>query len=251
MAVRTINVNGADPKKVLRWVIFGAVALVLIIIAANCFASVPAGFTGVKITYGAASDNTVQAGLRFKAPFVTQFVLVDNRTKILESDCSAASKDLQTITSKVAVNYRVEVANSASLYKTVGIGYESVLIAPAIQESMKAVVSKFSAEEIITRRQEVSAQVKDTLSEKISQYGLVIDIFNIVNLEFSAEFNKAIEAKQTAQQDALKAEQDLNRIKIEAQQKLEQAKAEAEAVKAKADAEAYAIQKLQEQLAQD
>jgi regulator of protease activity HflC (stomatin/prohibitin superfamily) len=129
------------------------------------------------------------------------------------------------------VNYRVLNDSSASLYKNVGLDYESVIIAPAIQESIKAVTAKFTAEQLITERSSVGEQIRTMLSNKINPYGLEVEVFNIVNFDFSEEFNAAVEAKQTAEQNALKAQQDLNRIKIEAQQKVESAKAEAESIK--------------------
>ena len=91
--------------------------------------------------------------------------------------------------------------------------------------------AQYTAEELITKRQAVGDQIKDVLSEKINQYGLTVEIFNIVNFDFSEEFNAAVEAKQTAQQNALKAEQDLARIEVEAKQKITQAEAEAESIR--------------------
>ena len=119
------------------------------------------------------------------------------------------------------------------MYKTVGLDYESVVIRPAIQETAKAVISKYTAEELITKRGEVSIQMQDALAEKLNGYGLIIKEYNILTLDFSEEFNNAIEAKQTAQQQALKAKQDLERIKVESEQKVTQAQAEAEAYRLK------------------
>ena len=130
-----------------------------------------------------------------------------------------------TITSTIAINYKVVNSYSASMYKKVGVDYESIIIAPAIQECVKAVTAKFTAEELITNRQNVGDQMNTLLEDKICSYGLEIQIFNIISFDFTDEYNAAIEAKQTAQQNALKAEQDLQRIKVEAEQTI--AKAEA------------------------
>lgn len=119
------------------------------------------------------------------------------------------------------------------LYKNVGTSFEAIIVNPAIQECVKSVTAKYTAEELITERQLVGDQMKEALQEKIGPYGLDIEVFNIISFEFSEEFNAAIEAKQTAQQNALKAEQDLARIKVEAEQKIEQARAEAEAYRLK------------------
>lgn len=223
-------------KNIKKIIVIGVIALVVIITAAASLTVVGAGNTGVVVTLGAVSDKVLSEGLHLKAPFVQEIVQINNRTQKIETDGSASSKDLQVITYLVAVNYRVDHKSSASLYKNIGVNYESVIITPAIQESIKAVTAQYTAEELITRRQEVSTQIKDALSEKIGEYGIAVEIFNIINFDFSEEFNAAVEAKQTAQQNALKAEQDLARIEIEAKQQVTQAEAEAQSIKLIQDA---------------
>ncbi len=207
------------------------IAVIVMIVIVQSVVVVDSGKSGVVVTLGAVEDMVLQEGFHFKTPFVQQVVQINNRTQKTEVSGTAASRDLQTVTTDVAVNYRVLNDSSASLYKNVGLDYESVIIAPAIQESIKAVTAKFTAEELITERSSVGEQIRTMLSSKINPYGLEVEVFNIVNFDFSEEFNAAVEAKQTAEQNALKAQQDLNRIKIEAQQKVESAKAEAESIK--------------------
>lgn len=227
-----IDVNGKKAGKIVGGVI-GAV--VVAAVAFNSFAIVDAGHSGVVLTLGKVSEQVLGEGLHFKAPFIQSIVQVDNRVLKAEVDCSSASKDLQTVSSTIALNYRVRNDASASIYKDVGMGYENVIIAPAIQECVKAVTAKYTAEQLITERQIISDQMKELLNEKISSYGIEIEIFNIISFEFTAEYNAAIEAKQTAQQNALKAEQDLQRIKVEAEQTIAQAEAEAEAYRLKSE----------------
>ena len=218
-------------RKVKKYVIWGIVAFLLVVVIASSLTTVKAGHTGVVTTFGAVSTTTLNAGLHVKLPFVQDVIQMDNRTQKLEVGGGASSKDLQVITYVVALNYRINTAESDKLYRTVGQGYENIVVTPAVQESIKSVTARFTAEELIVKRQEVSDQIKTALSEKVNAYGLIAEVFNIVNFEFSDEFNKAVEAKQTAQQQALKAEQDLSRIKVEAAQKIEQAKAEAESIR--------------------
>lgn len=215
------------------WVIAIVVVAVVVILGAFSIVVVPAGHTGVVVTLGSVGDSVLPEGMHFKAPFVTNVVVMDNRVLKTEVESSSASKDLQTVSSTIALNYRVGKENSANLYKNVGVSYEAVIVNPAIQECVKSVTAKYTAEELITERQRVGDQMKEALEEKISPYGLDIEVFNIISFEFSDEFNAAIEAKQTAQQNALKAEQDLARIKVEAEQQIEQARAEAEAYRLK------------------
>lgn len=224
-------------SKKLTGIVIGIVcALLVIVFLLNCFTVVQAGHTGVVMTFGAVEENVLGEGIHFKTPFVQTVVQMNNRTQKTETEGTASSKDLQIISYVVAVNYHVNDAASATLYQNVGMDYGSVIIVPAIQESIKAVTAQYTAEELITKRQSVGDQIKSALSDKIGQYGITVEIFNIVNFDFSEEFNAAVEAKQTAQQNALKAEQDLARIEVEAQQQITQAQAEAESIKLIQDA---------------
>lgn len=207
--------------------------IVVLILGLNSFTVVKAGHTGVVVNLGKVSSNVLEEGLHFKIPFVSEIVQIDNRVLKTEVESVAASKDLQTISSKVSINYRVNRTSSAEIYKNVGNDFTNVIVNPAIQECVKSVAAKYTAEQLITERPVVSAEMEQAISEKINPYGLSIEVFNIVNFDFTEEFNKAIEAKQTAQQEALKAEQDLARIKVEAQQTVEKAEAEAEAYRLK------------------
>lgn len=211
------------------------VILVLAVVVLNSFTAVTAGHSGVVTTFGKVSDSVLSEGLHFKIPFVQKIVLVDNRVLKAEADCSSASKDLQTVRSTIAVNYKVMNSYSASVYKNIGMDYESVIIIPAVQECVKAVTARFTAEELITNRQNVSDLMSEQLKEKIGSYGIDVQIFNIISFDFTDEYNAAVEAKQTAQQNALKAEQDLQRIKVEAEQTVAAAQAEAEAYRLKSE----------------
>lgn len=220
-----------DNKKIVKIAIIAVIILVVGVIIFSSFTVVSAGHTGVVLTFGAVEDTELDEGLHFKIPFIQRVVQINNRTQKIETEGSASSKDLQIVSYVVAVNYHVNDDSSASLYQNVGTDYGSVIVVPAIQESIKAVSAQYTAEELITKRQAVGDQIKEALSEKINQYGLTVEIFNIVNFDFSEEFNAAVEAKQTAQQNALKAEQDLARIEVEAKQKITQAEAEAESIR--------------------
>lgn len=233
MAVQDIKVIDKTAKTVKNIVIGVIIAFFAVILIFNSFTTVRAGHSGVVVTFGEVSERVLSEGLHFKIPFAQNIVLVDNRVQKAEAVCSAASKDLQTVSSTVAVNYKVLNSRSADMYKNVGMDYEAIIITPAIQECVKAVTAKFTAEELITNRQSIGDQMMELLKAKVSDYGIEIQIFNITTFDFTAEYNAAIEAKQTAQQNALKAEQDLQRIKVEAEQKIVQAEAEAEAYKLK------------------
>ena len=195
---------------------------------------VPAGTVGV-VTQFRAVNRVVYPGLSFKIPLVEGLEVMDVRTLKYQEDIGAASKDLQTVTSTIAVNYRLDGQYAATVFQNVGTRYSDILLDPAIENAFKATTAKYTAEELITKREEVRMAAEVLLAEQMSVYHIIIENFNIVNFDFSPEFNAAIEAKQVAQQEVETAKQ-----------KLEKAKVDAEAVKTAAQGQADAQKILQE-----
>lgn len=229
----------------LKGLIFGAVALVVaIILFCSSATIVPSGSTGVIVKLGKVSNDTYSEGFHFKTPFITRVVDVSNKVQLLEVEASAVSRDLQTVNSKLAINYRLVAASSASMYQNVGMDYETILIAPAVQESVKASTAKYTAEGLITQRDAVGDEIKVALEAKLNSYGIYIEKFSIINFDFSAEYDKAIEEKQVSEQQKLKAEIDKEKAIIEAEAEAEtkrvqaQGKADATLIEANATAEA-------------
>lgn len=227
--------------KIVGIVIAVFLALILLLSAT---ATVPAGHTGVIVTLGKVSEQTLGEGFHFKAPFVQEIVPVSNQIQVYEVDAPAVSKDLQTVSSVIAVNYRIQSAESANIYRNIGSDYEAVVLTPAVQESVKSVTARYTAEQLITERSAVGEQIKDQLNAKVGEYGVLIEKFNIVNFDFSSEFNAAIEQKQVAEQNLLKTkteqEQAIVIADAEAKKKVIAAQAEADAILKKAEAQAEA-----------
>ncbi len=239
-------------KSIRRAIIGGVIGVFALVIILSSIAIVPAGSTGVVLTLGKVGANVLPEGLNFKAPFIQRVAIVDNKIQKQEVQADAVSKDLQTVSSTIAVNYRVGTDASAKLYQNIGRDYEAIVLLPAVQESMKSISAKYTAEELITKRAQVGDEIKTTLEEKVSEYGIVIEKFNIVNFDFSAEFNEAIEAKQVAEQNLIKTkteqEQALVIAEAEAKKQVIAAEAEADAIRKKAEAQAEANQKLSQSL---
>lgn len=193
----------------------------------SSFQSVPTGFVGIKTRFGKVSDDVIQEGLNIKVPYIEKIVLMDCRTQKSEVDCSTASKDLQEISLNVAINFNVNKQTAHELYRQVGINYESIIINPAILESVKSVTAQFTAEELITKRAEVSNNMESTLKEKIESRGFNVVDFNITDLDFSVAYNQAIEKKQVAEQEAKQAQYELEKAKINNERKIAEAEANA------------------------
>ncbi len=205
--------------------------LLIIILATNSFVIVQAGHRGVLLQLGAVKEGTLEEGLHFKLPFIQDVRSVEVRVQKAQTEQTAASKDLQVVTTTVAVNFHLNPSEVGKLYQNVGDGFKERIVDPAISEALKAVTAQYTAEELVSKRQEVSIKVKEALSKKLATYFMVLDEINITEFKFSTEYNNAIEQKQIAEQQALKAKLDLQRIEIEAKQKIEQAKAEAESLR--------------------
>ena len=220
-------------KTVRRAVVGIVLAAALVFVGANSLHAVPAGHTGVVTRFGAVDQQVLSEGLHVVLPFVTRVVNINNQVMKAEVTSNSASQDLQTVNSTVALNYRIDSQSAASVYQNIGVNYENVVVIPAIQEAVKSVMAQYTAEELITMRQTVGNEMQQNISEKLVPYGFSTESVNIVDFQFSEEFNAAIEAKQTAQQNALKAEQDLARVKVEAEQAITQAQAEAESYRLK------------------
>jgi len=213
----------------------GFIATLLLIIGITGSSIVGAGEVGVVTTLGKVSQTTLDSGYHFINP-ISWVSKIDVRIQKEEADASAASKDLQTVNAKVALNYHILPSKARDLFLEVRKDYKVRLIQPALQEAVKAATATFTAEELITKRPEVSQQVKLRLMERLESRGIIVDEFSILNFDFSPSFNQAIEAKVTAEQNALAAKNKLEQVKYEAQQQIEQAKGKAEAIAVEAAA---------------
>lgn len=255
-------------KKVGKIVSLVVVVLLLIVLGMNAFATVPVGSTGILLTFGKVEDTALSEGVHFKIPFAQRIISIDNRVKKLELSTEAFSKDIQTVSATLAVNYRLQTDKTFSIYKTTGLLYEENIIIPATHEVLKSVCAQYTAEELISKRAESSDMMRDELDAKLNDIGITITDFNIIDFDFSDEFISAVESKQVAEQLKKKAatenetaiaqaerekqvsikqsEADAERVRIEAEAKAQSvliaAQAEAEATKLAADAESYRLE---------
>lgn len=238
--------------KIKHVVISGIVALAVLFglpILWGSWYTISSGEVGIVKTWGAVSS-VVGDGLHFKMPIMQSVDKLDIRTRKAHSPSEAGTKDMQRITTEVSVNYHFDQNKIKEIYSSVGIeNVEDKIVDPRIQEIVKAVVAKFSADALLAQRETVKGEIEVSLKKSLAEYHIVLEAVQITNFKFSEQYNQAIEQKQVSEQNAQKAQNDLARIRIESEQKIVQAKAESEAIRIQADAiksnggEAY-VQKL-------
>lgn len=223
------NFEGFTKKGIKLIFIYPILIIFAIITLFSSFKTIKSGEVGLKVRFGKIVNSSLQEGFNLKIPYIEKIVKVNVKVQKVELTTESSSKDLQTIQTLLAVNYNVDKQQAPTLYKNVGDDYEQIILVPAIQESIKAVMSKFTAEETITKRNDVSDLCLEEIQNKVEKYGINIDDFNIIDLDFSEEYSKAIEEKQVAEQKVLTAKQQLEKSKIESEKKIVEAEAEAKA----------------------
>lgn len=215
-----------------KWGIGIILGIFLIITIFNSFKSIPTGYVGVKTRFGEVQNTVMNEGINFKIPYIEKIVLLDCRTQKLDYTMEASSKDLQKITNlKISVNYNIIKDSANKLYREIGTSYQSVVLEPALYEAIKSTIANYTAEELITKRSEVSALATEAFFNRVHDYGIIVTALNITDLSFSPEFDAVIEQKQIVEQQTKQAQLELEKAKIENETKIENAKAEAEVMK--------------------
>lgn len=221
---------------------FAGIVLAAALIVCSCITSVPTGHTGVVTTFGRVENYTLEAGVHIKAPW-QEIVKMDNRTQKDTSNLQAFSSDIQEVDVVFSLNYQINKENACTIYKTIGSEYYDKIIAPRVQEAVKGVFAKFTADNLVSERDNLSKSIASILTDALAPYN--IDVLNaaVENIDFSDAFTEAVEAKQVAEQNKLRAqteqEQEILVAEAEARRKVIAAEAEASVVKIQADSAEY------------
>ena len=243
-----LNVNIGAAKAIL----IGIIALIAIaVIVSASVKIVDSGHRGV-LLYWSAVDTAIpplQEGLHFVTPFANDVINIEVRTLKVDRSTTSASKDLQTVSTTVTVNYRPSPESVHHLYQNLGLDYQNRIIQPAIDETVKQITAKYNAEELITKRPLVKSDIEEAIRERLNAFNILTDVISITDFQFSPLFAQAIESKVEAEQNALRAENDLRRIQVEAQQREALAQGVAKANIAEAQGESEAIQIINQALA--
>jgi len=222
--------------------IIGIIACVIIIIV-SCVSYVPTGYTGIVTTFGKVHDEVLDAGLNFHAPW-DNVIKMDNREQRITFNLEAFSKDIQQVDVQGSINYNIDKSTAMNLYKDVGTNYSEILIGPRINEDVKIIMARYTAENLIENRQKAADAIYELIKNELAPKGINVISFAIENIDFTDAFESAVEAKQVATQEKQKAQTQQEQQTMEATQAAERqriaAQAEADVKKIDADADAYA-----------
>jgi prohibitin 2 len=239
---------GSNKLKILAAIV---TFIIIIVVMSQSVVIVEAGHRGVVLYLGAVENKVLGEGLHFIIPFAEQVIQLEVRTLKFQADASAASNDLQEVATVIALNYHIDPSKANTIYQQLGADYTSRIIAPTIQESVKASVAKFNAEELITKRETAKAVIAQAIRNTLSARNILVETVFITDFKFSEAFAGQIEQKVVAFQKFLTEQNNLRAVQVVANQTVVQAQAQARSNVARAEGESQAIKIITEQLRQD
>ena len=206
----------AKGKKTLAFLLTSFGTLLCVgLVAMSCIQTVPTGHTGVLTTFGKVEDTTLDSGVHFVLPW-QEVVKMDNRVQKQTVELACFSSDIQEVNMTYTINYQIKKSDAQNIYRTIGVDYYHTVIQPCITESVKVVSARYSAEQLVGKRNEMAASIEQDLSEKLLTYNIELVSTSIENMDFTNTFTEAVEAKQVAQQNKLRAETEASQKVIEA-----------------------------------
>lgn len=194
-------------KHLVKVVLSAVIVFTLLVTSCQSYVVVEGGSQGVVLKLGKISQDSLPEGLHFVTPFITSVKTINTRVTMASVEASAGTKDLQTVRLKVSVNYRIDSSKVVDIFRKVGneAAVSVNIVAPANQEVIKANTAKYNAEELLTKRDQLKLAIVESLTSRLAVEGILVQDVSIADINFSDEFNKAIEAKQIASQSAQKA----------------------------------------------
>ncbi len=230
----------------------GFLAALLVVSLSGC-TQVNAGNLGVVTKWGEIQTDPLPEGIYFRTPVKTQIINISARVHKILASSTASSKDLQVVSTQIALNYRLDPLQIVEIFRNIGtrVVVEGTIIDPALQESVKKATAQYTAEQLITKRQEVKEAIARNITATLEKSNIVVTELSITDFQFAPEYQAAVESKQVAEQRALTARNDLARIKVEAEQAEAKAEGEALAMLARAEAEAKAQELLKRTITPD
>lgn len=212
------------------------VLFVVMVLLCNPIVVVGAGERGVKVTLGKVSQESFGEGMHFITPYISKIVKMDVKTQKYSTQTHVYTKDIQQAKISYVVNYNLLADSAYRMYQEVGMDYVSKVINPVLEGTIKDVIGKWNAQDLVANREEATNDILSKLHEQLMDRYVNVTSFQIVDINYSEVFERAIESKVTAEQDALKAKNKTVQIQEEARQKVISAEAEAKSMSIRANA---------------
>lgn len=210
--------------------------LILFVIFCNPIAMVGVGERGVKVTLGVVSEQSFPEGIHFVTPFISKIVSMDVKTQKREITTPVYTKDIQQARISYVINYNLQPENAYKMYRQVGLYYEDTILMPVVEGSIKDVIGKWNAQDLVANREIATSEILTKLQKHLKDNYINVTDFQITAINYSDVFERAIESKVTAEQEALKAKNKTVQIQEEAKQQLISAEAEAKSMAIRANA---------------
>lgn len=223
-----------------KWIAGSVVLLILLLLACTFrpYVVVPAGHRGVVFNeFEGVQGQTLAEGFHFITPYVDHVYNLSVRVEKASFKASASSKDLQQVNTEIAINYHLDPATVSYVYQEIGEDYMGKLIEPSVQESIKAVTAEYNATDLIAKRPAVKHKAQEIVTRRLAKFHILVDDFSITDFKFSPEFERAIEAKQVAEQEALQKNYELQKARKDAEIAVTRAEGEKKATIAQAQAQ--------------
>ena len=210
--------------------------LVSFLILCNPFVMVGPGERGIKIKLGQVEPESYGEGLHFIFPFIQKFKTMNVKTQKVTLNTAVYTKDIQQAKITYVVNFNVQPEFVNKLFQEVGVDYKNTILLPVVEGTIKDIIGKWNAQDLIANREIATNDILFKLQEQLKDNYLNITDFQLVEINYSDVFERAIESKVTAEQEALKAKNKTVQVEEEAKQKVIAARAEAKSMAIRAQA---------------
>lgn len=212
------------------------IAILILVVSFSGMTQVDTGHRGIKVSFGKVVDGPLAEGLYFYNPFLYEIVQLDIRTQILSGSTMAYTKDVQQTSLTYILNYSLKPEAAVEMFKTVGRDWSQKLVIPVVEANIKEVIGQFEAVDLIANREKAKRSILEQIKAEVDSKGILITNFELSNIDYSDEFEQAVEAKVTAIQRAAEAKNRTVQVQEEANQKIIAAKAEAESMSIRSQA---------------
>lgn len=223
-------------KKTLATPLLVVILLILFVVLCNPIAMVGVGERGVKVTLGMVSPNSYTEGIHLITPFISKIKTMDVKTQKIYMQTPVYTKDIQKANISYVINYNLQPNNVHKMYREVGMTYRDTVLMPVVEGTIKDVIGKWNAQDLVANRERAAQEILSKLVTEFQTKYINITGFQMTEIKYSDVFERSIESKVTAEQDALKAKNKTVQIQEEAKQKVISAEAEAKSMSIRANA---------------